>query len=119
MFTFPLVPCPGTCAQLLECMFQGHVCEHWQVHTRAHTHTHIHTHASHAYTNMHTHVRTQVFREVFDLAGWRAACDAAAAGIREEARTFKNLLDHCSEVWLRVTLQCGCRACVSTWACTT
>eukprot|EP00200_Dunaliella_tertiolecta_P017215 CAMPEP_0202411634 /NCGR_PEP_ID=MMETSP1128-20130828/22377_1 /ASSEMBLY_ACC=CAM_ASM_000463 /TAXON_ID=3047 /ORGANISM="Dunaliella tertiolecta, Strain CCMP1320" /LENGTH=780 /DNA_ID=CAMNT_0049017371 /DNA_START=116 /DNA_END=2454 /DNA_ORIENTATION=- len=41
--------------------------------------------------------QNKVFREVFDVHGWRAACEAAAAGIREEARTFKGLLDHCSE----------------------
>jgi len=57
----------------------------------------------------------QVFREVFDVAGWHASCEAAAAGIREEARMFKSLLDHCSEVCCVKYVLAG-RACSLTTA---
>jgi programmed cell death 6-interacting protein len=40
----------------------------------------------------------QTFRAVFDIPGWRAACESAAAGVRGEVKSFKELLDHCSEV---------------------
>ncbi|KAG2435427.1 hypothetical protein HYH02_011927 [Chlamydomonas schloesseri] len=37
------------------------------------------------------------FRAIFDVTGWRAACEAAAAGVRETVRQYRELLDHCSE----------------------
>ncbi|GLC38437.1 hypothetical protein PLESTB_001578000 [Pleodorina starrii] len=37
------------------------------------------------------------FRSVFDVNGWRAACEAAAAGVRETVRQYRELLDHGSE----------------------
>lgn len=44
----------------------------------------------------------QVFRAVFDVAGWRSNCEAAAQGMRESVKTFRELLDHLSEVWMKV-----------------
>ena len=35
---------------------------------------------------------------MFDVAGWRSSCDAAAAGVRDTAKTYRELLDHLSEV---------------------
>ena len=40
----------------------------------------------------------KAFRQVFDVAGWRASCDASAAGVRESGKVFRELLDHLSEV---------------------
>ncbi|GFR44800.1 hypothetical protein Agub_g6135, partial [Astrephomene gubernaculifera] len=37
------------------------------------------------------------FRALFDVNGWRAGCEAAAAGVRETVRQYRELLDHCSE----------------------
>eukprot|EP00198_Chlamydomonas_reinhardtii_P012800 XP_001702137.1 programmed cell death protein 6-interacting protein [Chlamydomonas reinhardtii] len=37
------------------------------------------------------------FRTLFDVTGWRSACEAAAAGVRETVRQYRELLDHCSE----------------------
>ncbi|KAG2490070.1 hypothetical protein HYH03_011535 [Edaphochlamys debaryana] len=37
------------------------------------------------------------FRALFDVAGWRSGCEAAAAGIRDTVRQYRELLDHCSE----------------------
>ena len=36
---------------------------------------------------------------MFDVAGWRSSCEAAAQGMRESVKTFRELLDHLSEVW--------------------
>ncbi len=35
---------------------------------------------------------------MFDVAGWRASCEAASNTIRENIKTFRELLNHLSEV---------------------
>ncbi|GBF94332.1 hypothetical protein Rsub_06954 [Raphidocelis subcapitata] len=39
----------------------------------------------------------QAFRSAFEVAAWRASCDAAAAGPRGALRTYRELLDHVTE----------------------
>ncbi|EFJ43641.1 programmed cell death protein 6 interacting protein X [Volvox carteri f. nagariensis] len=44
-----------------------------------------------------TQAANGTFRALFDVDGWRAACETAATGIRESVRQYRELLDHCSE----------------------
>ena len=59
----------------------------------------------------------QVFRAVFDVAGWRSNCEAAAQGMRESVKTFRELLDHLSEVWMKVWESCGRKCGDIIWRC--
>ncbi|GIM12801.1 hypothetical protein Vretimale_16038 [Volvox reticuliferus] len=44
-----------------------------------------------------TKAANSTFRTLFDVDGWRMACEAAATGVRETVRQYRELLDHCSE----------------------
>jgi len=39
----------------------------------------------------------QAFRTVFEVASWRAACDASAAGMKSSLKLYREVLDHLSE----------------------
>lgn len=42
-------------------------------------------------------VTPQAFRAAFEVAAWRAACEAAAGGVRSSVRCYREVLDHLSE----------------------
>ncbi|GLI70883.1 hypothetical protein VaNZ11_015904 [Volvox africanus] len=44
-----------------------------------------------------TKAANSTFRTLFDVDGWRTACETAAMGIRETVHQYRELLDHCSE----------------------